>query len=96
VQEIGVRMALGATPGAIAARVLRQSARWTAAGTAAGLIGSLIAARWLEAMLFQVPARDPWMLCGAAALLFTIALAAAWVPSRRAARVGPIEALRHE
>jgi hypothetical protein len=96
VQEIGLRMALGATPGAIARLVLRQSARWTATGTVAGLIGSLFAVRWLEAMLFQVPAHDPWMLCASAGLLFAIALAAAWVPSRRAARVDPIEALRQE
>jgi len=61
------------------------------------LIGSLFAVRWhLEAMLFQVSARDPWMLCASAGPLFAIALAAAWVPSRRAARLDPNEALRQE
>jgi hypothetical protein len=96
VQEIGVCMALGATPGAIAVLVLKQSAQWTAAGTVVGLAGSLFAVRWLAAMLFGVSARDPWMLAAPAVLLFGIALAAAWVPSRRAARVDPIEALRQE
>ncbi len=96
VQEIGVRMALGATPSSIAGLVLRQSAGWTAIGTAAGLIASLFAVRWLEAMLFQVSARDPWMLSGAAGLLFAITVAAAWFPSRRAARIDPIIALRQE
>ena len=66
------------------------------AGTAAGLAGSWFAVRWLDAMLFQVSPRDPWMLCAPAGLLFAITLAAAWFPSRRAARVDPIEALRYE
>jgi predicted permease len=96
VPEIGVRMALGATPGGIAVLVLRQSAQWTAAGTAVGLAGSFFAVRWLETMLFQVSARDPWMFSASAVLLFAIAIAAAWIPSRRAARVDPIEALRQE
>ncbi|HTS32117.1 MAG TPA: ABC transporter permease [Bryobacteraceae bacterium] len=96
VQEIGVRMALGATPGEIAGLVLRQSAGWTAMGTAVGLTGSLFAVRWLESMLFEVSARDPWMLGAPAVMLFAISLSAAWLPARRAARIDPIEALRQE
>jgi ABC-type antimicrobial peptide transport system permease subunit len=96
VREIGVRMALGATPWSIAVLVLRQSAGWTATGAIAGLGGSLLAVRWLESMLFQVSPRDPWILAAPAGLLFAVTLVAAWVPSRRAARVDPIEALRQE
>jgi ABC-type antimicrobial peptide transport system permease subunit len=93
-QEIGVRMALGATPGAVARLVLGHAARWTLAGAALGVIGSWFAAQWLEAMLFHVSARDPWILAGAVAALWATAMLAAWVPSRRAARVDPMQALR--
>jgi predicted permease len=95
-QEIGVRMALGATPGAIARLVLGHAARWTFAGAALGIVGSLFTARLLEAMLFHVSARDPWILAAAVAALWATAMLAAWVPSRRAARVDPMQALRQE
>ncbi|HVN06864.1 MAG TPA: ABC transporter permease [Bryobacteraceae bacterium] len=95
-QEIGVRMALGATPGAVARMVLGHAARWTAAGAALGIAGAWFAARLLGSMLFRVSARDPWMLATAVALLGTVAMLAAWIPSRRAARVDPMEALRQE
>jgi predicted permease len=94
--EIGVRMALGATPAAIAGLVLRHAARSTAAGAILGIAGSLFALRLLGAMLFHVPARDPWTLCGVTAMLIAISLFAAWIPARRAARVNPVEALRQE
>jgi putative ABC transport system permease protein len=95
-REIGVRMALGATPGAVAGLVLAHAARWTAAGAALGAIGSLWAARLLDSLLFHVSAGDPWTLTSAIALLSGTALAAAWIPARRAARVDPMEALRQE
>jgi ABC-type antimicrobial peptide transport system permease subunit len=79
--EIGVRMALGATPGAIARMVLDHAARWTAIGT---VLGSLFALHLLHAMLFQVSARDPWTLAAALAVLSAVALLAAWIPARRA------------
>jgi putative ABC transport system permease protein len=94
--EIGVRMALGATPGRIARLVLGHAARWTLAGAALGVAGSWFAARWLGAMLFHVSARDPWILAAAVAALWVTAMLAAWAPSRRAARVDPIQALRQE
>jgi predicted permease len=95
-QEIGVRMALGATPGAVARLVLGHAARWTLAGAALGVVGSWFAARLLAAMLFHVSARDPWVLAAAVAALWAIAMLAAWLPSRRAARVDPMQALRQE
>lgn len=95
-QEIGVRMALGATPRDITQMVLSRAARWTVAGLACGLVGSLFATRILRTMLFDVPERDPWTYGVVLPLLLFIALAAAWIPSRRAARVHPMTALRHE
>jgi putative ABC transport system permease protein len=95
-QEIGVRMALGATPSAISRLVLRQAARWTTAGALLGVIGSQFAVRLLGRMLFHVPAKDPRTLTAAVAMIFTVALSAAWIPSRRAARVDPMKALRQE
>jgi predicted lysophospholipase L1 biosynthesis ABC-type transport system permease subunit len=95
-QEIGVRMALGATPARIGGLVLRHAARSTAAGALAGAVGSFFALRLLGTMLFHVPARDPWTLAGVLAMLGAVSILAAWVPSRRAARVNPVEALRQE
>jgi predicted permease len=95
-QEIGVRMALGATPGRITKLVLFRALTWTLAGAAAGAIGSVFAARALRTMLFQVPQQDPWAYGVALPVLLLIALAAAWIPSRRAARVDPMTALRQD
>jgi predicted permease len=95
-QEIGVRMALGATPAAVARLVLGHAARWTLGGAALGLVGSWFAARFLGAMLFHASARDPWIFAVAVAGLWTTAMLAAWVPSRRAARLDPMQALRQE
>ena len=94
--EIGVRMALGATPGVVARLVLGHAARATAAGALLGLAGSLLAVRLLQTMLFRVPTRDPWALSAALALLAAVALVSAWIPSRRAARLDPVQALRQE
>jgi ABC-type antimicrobial peptide transport system permease subunit len=95
-QEIGVRMALGATPGGIVRLVLRHAAEWTAAGVAVGTAGALFVTRLLESMLFGISSKDPWTLAAAVTVLFAAALAAAWIPALHAARVDPIEALRRE
>jgi putative ABC transport system permease protein len=94
--EIGIRMALGATPADVRRLVLRHAAAWTAGGAALGIAGSLAVARVIDRLLFNVSSRDPWTLVGASAMLFAIALAAAWIPSRRASRVDPMQALRGE
>jgi len=93
-QEIGVRMALGATPHAIERLILGHAARWTAIGVAFGVIGALLATRALRTLLFGVPARDPWTLAAVVALLAAVAFGAAWVPSRRASRLDPLTTLR--
>lgn len=95
-QEIGVRMALGATPSAISKLILSRVAAWTLAGAVAGLIGSLFAARALRALLFEVPERDPWTFAVVLPGMLLVAIAAAYFPSRRAARVDPMMALREE
>jgi putative ABC transport system permease protein len=95
-QEIGVRMALGATPLGISGMVLANVARWTAAGAAVGLLGSWFCARLLESLLFDVRAHDPLLLSLALLILLAVALLAAWIPARRAAHVDPMNALRYE
>jgi len=95
-REVGVRMALGATPTAVTRMFLRHAAGWTLAGIVAGLAGSLAVTRLLASMLFDVSAHDPWSLAAAPAVLLAIALAAAWLPARRAALIDPVRALREE
>jgi putative ABC transport system permease protein len=95
-REIGVRMALGATPGAIWKMVMASVARWTLAGALWGLLGSWFASQFLQSLLFQVPARDPWSTGVAGAVLLVAAFLAAWIPAGRAMRVDPMVALRYE
>jgi putative ABC transport system permease protein len=95
-REVGVRMALGATPAAVTRLFLSHTAGWTLAGVAAGLAGSLATTRLLAGLLFQVDSRDPWSLAAPPVLLLAVALAAAWLPARRAARIDPVRTLREE
>jgi predicted permease len=95
-REVGVRMALGATPAAVTGLFLRHAMGWTLAGVAAGLAGSLAVTRLVASMLFQVSAQDPGSLVAAPALLLAVALAAAWLPARRAAHIDPVRTLREE
>jgi putative ABC transport system permease protein len=95
-QEIGVRMALGATPHAILLLILGRVARWTLAGGIIGLLGSWFTSRLLQALLFQVPVHDPLPVAAALAVEFAVAFLAAWIPARRALRVDPMVALRYE
>ena len=95
-QEIGVRMALGATPSNIARLVLSRAALWTLAGALLGLAGVLFATRALRTLLFEVSEHDASTFIIALVSLAAIAFAAAWIPSRRASQVDPMSALRHE
>jgi len=95
-REIGVRMALGAQRGQIFGVILKESLLYLAVGLVAGLPLALWLGRLLEAQLFGLTARDPVVLAGAVVALTLAALTAACVPARRAARVDPAAALRHD
>ena len=95
-REIGVRMALGADRGGILRQVLGQGARLAALGLIAGLALALLAAPLLASQLVSVSPTDVLTYSATAALLLGVALAASWLPARRAAGVDPIEALRTE
>ncbi len=95
-RELGIRIALGATPGAVAAGVARYGMRLTAAGIIAGLGVFALVARYLRTLLFDVSPSDPLTLGAAVGVLATIAVAASWLPARRAARVDPASTLRAE
>lgn len=95
-QEIGVRLALGATPSGITRLILTRALLWTVAGAAAGLCGAIWAARFLKTMLYNIEPADPLTLTAVVVGLVTVALASAWLPSRRASRLDPMLALRHE
>ena len=94
--EIGARMALGAQPADILRLVLGQGARMALVGVAIGIAAALALTRFMANQLFGVSARDPLTLLGVAALLMVVAVAACYIPARRALRVDPIVALRHE
>ena len=94
--EIGVRMALGCGRFAILRMVLAKILRLTATGLAMGLVASLGLTRFLSALLYGVTPHDPATLAAAAASLAAVAALAALIPARRATRVDPVVALRHE
>lgn len=95
-RELGVRIALGAQPSAVAAMMTRQGLALTALGVVVGLGVFASLARFLRSLLFEVAPTDPLTLAGASLLLVLVAAAASWIPARRAARVDPAEALRAE
>ena len=95
-REIGVRMALGATPARLRRDVLRQALVVSGAGGLAGVAGALATSRLLTSLLFEVSPTDPLALLGACGLLLTVALVAAYLPARRATRIDPSHALRAE
>ncbi|MBA3297924.1 MAG: ABC transporter permease [Acidobacteria bacterium] len=92
--EIGVRMALGATPSDVFRLVVGDGLKLTAAGVALGLGGSIVVARWLASLLFGVTPGDPITLAATAGTLLLVAMAACVIPARRATRVDPMVALR--
>ena len=95
-REIGIRMALGATPGEVLRMVVGHGAILTLVGVAIGLAGSWVLTRLLSGWLSGLPASDAAISFGTAALLTAVSLVAAWIPARRAARVDPMVALRHD
>jgi predicted permease len=92
--EIGLRMALGAAPSSILRLVFERVGLLIAAGLVLGVAGSLWAARFVEALLFQLEPRDPMTFAGAAIVLVAVGVLAAWLPAHRAARLDPVTVLR--
>jgi putative ABC transport system permease protein len=95
-RALGVRLAVGATSGAVSRHVLARGARLGALGIALGIVGAFGASRLIAAQLFGVMPLDPLTFASAGALLFGLTLLASYVPARRAGRLDPLVALRSE
>ncbi|MGA7063060.1 MAG: ABC transporter permease [Candidatus Acidiferrales bacterium] len=95
-REIGIRMALGAQPESVLRLVLRQGIVLALIGAAAGIAVALGVMRYIKAMLYDVGSSDPLTIIAVAVLLTLVALAACYIPARRAMRVDPMVALRYE
>lgn len=92
--EIGVRLALGAEPGGVAAMIVRQGGLVALGGVVVGLTAALAGGRLIESLLFDVSPRDPAVFTATTVTLFGVAVLACWLPARRASHVSPVEALR--
>jgi len=95
-QELGIRIALGATAGNVAGLVLRQGLLLAGIGVAIGMAAAIALTRLMATLIFGVSATDPMTFSTVAALLIAIALVASYVPARRAMRVDPMQSLRTE
>jgi ABC-type antimicrobial peptide transport system permease subunit len=95
-KEIGVRMALGAQKFDVMRMVLKDGARMTLAGILIGFVGALALTRLMGTMLYGVRPTDPLTFVSVAAVLGAIAMLACYLPARRAMKVDPMEALRHQ
>jgi hypothetical protein len=95
-QEIGVRMALGAEPGDVLRLVVRQGMTMVLTGVAIGCAGAFAAGHLISSLLFGVSPADPLTYSASATVLAAVALAACYIPARRAMRVDPMIALRYE
>lgn len=94
--EMGLRMALGAPPAAVRWLVVREATITVVAGAVIGLVASRAAVRLVESQLFGVKPTDPAAIAGATVLLLAMSFTAAYLPARRASRIDPLTALRHE
>jgi putative ABC transport system permease protein len=94
--EIGIRMALGASPGAVMRLVLGHGRKLTLLGIGLGIAASLAVSRLMRQTLFEVDAADPAIYVGLSVLLLLVAESASWFPARRATRIDPVIALRGE
>jgi hypothetical protein len=95
-REIGVRMALGATAGAVRRQVVSQGAKVVLAGAVVGVAAALASTRLLKALLYEVSAVDPVVFVAMSTMMIGIGIFASYMPARRASRVDPIESLRND
>jgi predicted permease len=96
INEIGIRLALGARRGQVRSMVLRESCWLALAGVAAGISVALALGRLVESLLYGVEAADALSVIGAGVVLLAVALSSGWIPARRASLLEPMNALRHE
>src|SRR5688572_23273524 len=95
-EEIGVRLAMGATPRQVIAMVMSESVPVVAAGVVAGLAGALLLGRYLETLLFEVAPTDPLSAALGGSAAAALALLTSFVTARSAARIDPLTALRSD
>jgi predicted permease len=95
-REIGVRVALGASPGSVLQLILGQGMLLAIAGSVIGVIGAAILTRSMDAVLFGIEPSDPWTFVQVIAVLLTAAAVASWLPARRAVAIDPLVALRND
>ncbi len=95
-REIGIRMALGAAPGAVTRMIVVRGIRYALLGAGIGVVLSLIQLRWLRGLLFQVAPSDPMAMAIGAGILVGAGFLACWLPGLRAARIRPLDAIRSD
>ena len=95
-REMGVRLALGASPGALLRLVLRQGMVLAVIGVAIGLLAAGLLARFMESVLYGIEPSDPWTFAQVITVLLAAAALASWLPARRALAIDPVTALRNE
>jgi ABC-type antimicrobial peptide transport system permease subunit len=93
-RELGIRIALGATPRAVVALVMSSTAAGLAAGVGAGALASLFTSRFVGAFLYEVPVSDPWTYVAVGTILAAVSAAASWIPARQASNTQPASVLR--
>ena len=93
-REMGIRLALGATPRSVRSMIVRDGGRLAVIGIGLGAAGAIAATRLLRSLLFEVGATDPLVFAGAAALLALVALIASWMPAHAATKVDPIDVVK--
>jgi ABC-type antimicrobial peptide transport system permease subunit len=95
-KEFGIRLALGAQPGALRRAVMRQGLSLVGTGVVVGVLGALALTQTIKSLLFEVSATDPLVFTAIPVLLVMVSVLACYAPARRATKVHPLEALREE
>jgi putative ABC transport system permease protein len=95
-KEIGIRMAVGATPLQVGTLMLKHALYWSLSGVLIGSIMTALIVRWLRSLVFEVPVENPMLFGLAGSLMIAVAIAATLIPSLRAAKIDPIAALRQD